>query len=304
MLQCWLLSNGKLSPAAEAEANVRVFVRPDERERRELLERWQIDEHTLTSSLDANELARLEFEADHVALIFKRPCNYSSEERFLFKVSSCGMFVYPDAMLIVLPDDATLFSGRLFARVGSLPELMLKCIFASIHHFLEHLRVINAVSEALEEQIHAAVDNKYLLNLFSLEKSLVYYLNAINSNGKLIERMKLNAPKLGLSGELVELLDDLLIENSQCKEQAEIYSNILAGLMDARVSIVSNNLNLLIKALTVITIAIMLPTFVVSLFSMNVPIPFQERQWSFWGVLVLALASIGAVKLFLLWKRW
>lgn len=304
MQRCWLLSDGKLTPADESVANVRVYISPDERERRELLDRWQIDEHTLSSSLDPDELARLEFEADHAAMIFKRPRNYSSEERFLFKVSSCGMFVYGDSMVIVLPEDAALFGGRMFARVGSLPELMLKVLFTAVHHFLEHLRVINAVSDALEEQINAAMDNKYLLNLFSLEKSLVYYLNAINSNGKLIERMKLNLPKLKLSGELVELLDDLLIENNQCKEQAEIYSNILAGLMDARVSIVSNNLNLLIKALTVITIAIMLPTFVVSLFSMNVPIPFQEHPWAFWAALTLALSSIAMVKLFLWWKRW
>jgi magnesium transporter len=142
------------------------------------------------------------------------------------------------------------------------------------------------------------------LNLFSLEKSLVYYLNAINSNAKLIERLKLSAAKIGFTAENVEFIDDLIIENSQCYEQAAIYSNILASLMDARVSIVSNNLNWLMKTLTIITIAIMLPTFIVSLFSMNVAFPGQDRPWMFWFILGLATLSIGLIRVIWWWKKW
>ena len=89
--------------------------------------------------------------------------------------------------------------------------------------------------------------------------------------------MKLSAAKIGFSAENIEFIDDLVIENSQCYEQAEIYSNILASMMDARASIVSNNLNWLMKTLTIITIAIMLPTLVVSIFSMNVTFPGREH---------------------------
>ena len=164
--------------------------------------------------------------------------------------------------------------------------------------------MINAVSDALEEQINASMQNKYLLNLFSLEKSLVYYLNAINSNGKLIERLKNSAAKLGLTTETVEFIDDMTIENSQCYEQAEIYSNILASMMDARVSIVSNNLNWLMKTLTIITIAIMLPTLVVSIFSMNVEFPLKNHPWAFWLILLMALGSVLVVRLVWRWKKW
>ena len=90
--------------------------------------------------------------------------------------------------------------------------------------------------------------------------------------------MKHNAAKIGFTPENLEFIDDMIIENSQCYEQAEIYSNILASMMDARVSIVSNNLNWLMKTLTIITIAIMLPTLVVSIFSMNVPFPGQKPE--------------------------
>jgi magnesium transporter len=102
----------------------------------------------------------------------------------------------------------------------------------------------------------------------------------------------------------VELIDDLLIENAQCYEQAEIYSNILASMMDARVSIVSNNLNWLMKTLTIITIAIMTPTLVVSIFSMNVKFPFQEAPWIFWIILALAGLSVASVRIVWLLKKW
>jgi magnesium transporter len=106
---------------------------------------------------------------------------------------------------------------------------------------------------------------------------------------------------LGLGPEGQELLDDLGIENTQCYKQAEIYSSILASLMDARASIVSNNLNVLMKTLNMLTIAIMVPTFVVSAFSMNVHIPLASQGWAFWFVMVLA--ALSSIAWLVIWKR-
>jgi len=117
------------------------------------------------------------------------------------------------------------------------------------------------------------MENRFLINLFAVQKSLVYYQNAINSNGMLIEKIKHNAGNISFSPEETELLDDILTENNQRYRQAEVYYNILASLMDARALIVSNNINVFMKTLNIITIAIMVPTFVVSVFSMNVRIP-------------------------------
>jgi len=132
----------------------------------------------------------------------------------------------------------------------------------------------------------------------------VYYLNAINSNAAVIERIKNNYQRLVLNKEELELLEDIIIENSQCLKQAEIYSNILAGLMDARVSIVSNNLNILMKTLNLITISIMVPTFVLSAFSMNVSIPLQKHTYAFW--IIMFLAFISVILFMILWRlrRW
>ena len=303
MLLRMKLVDGKLVPDGDT-GNVHVYVDPDEHERKYLAETLQLDEHTLASSLDPDELARLEFEPDHVAVISKRPRNYSSDDTFVFRVASIGLFLFSDRLIVVVSEEVPLFQGKPFTKMSSLQDLVLKIIYSSISHFVEHLKVINAVSDALEEQINASMQNKYLLNLFSLEKSLVYYLNAINSNGKLIERLKNSAAKLGFTTETVEFIDDMTIENTQCYEQAEIYSNILASMMDARVSIVSNNLNWLMKTLTIITIAIMLPTLVVSIFSMNVAFPGRDHPLAFWGILGLALASVLMVR-FVWWrKKW
>jgi len=304
MLQQMELANGRVTGNGHLAGNVFVYVNPDEQERKYLVETLKIDEHTSASALDPDELARLEFEPDHVAIIYKRPRNYSSADEFVFRVASTGLFLFADKLVIVVSDDVPLFQGKPFAKVSSLHDLVLRKIYSSIFHFVEHLKVINAVSESLEDQIAASMQNKYLLNLFSLEKSLVYYLNAINSNAKLIERLKHAAAKIGFSAENLEFIEDMLIENSQCYEQAEIYSNILASMMDARVSIVSNNLNWLIKTLTIITIAIMLPTLVVSIFSMNVEFPGKYHPWMFWIIVGLAGSSVLAVRLIWRWKGW
>ena len=242
------------------------------------METLKLDEHTLASALDPDELARLEFEPDHMAIIFKRPRELLQRRQVRVPGRLDG------AVPVRRQAGHRPVGGRAAVRGQAVrqasprcQDLVLKIIYSSIFHFVEHLKVINAVSDSLEEQINTSMQNKYLLNLFSLEKSLVYYLNAINSNAKLIERLKHSAAKIGFSRENLEFIDDMIIENSQCYEQAEIYSNILASMMDARVSIVSNNLNWLMKTLTIITIAIMLPTLVVSIFSMNVEFPGPEH---------------------------
>ena len=284
---------------------ISVYIAPDEAERRFMVESCRIDEHTLASALDPDELARLEFEPDHVALIFKRPRNYSGKDGVMFKVASCGAFLFRDKLVVVQTEDLALFEGKQFLRVSTMPEVTLKLINRSIFHFLEHLKIINTISTELEQKINQAMENRQLINLFGLEKSLVYYVASINSNGTVIEKLKLNSGKIGFSPEEGEFLDDIIIENSQCNKQAEIYSNILAGLMDARVSIVSNNLNVLIKTLNVITIAIMVPTLVVSVFSMNVKLPVSESHpLAFWTIMGMAGAALAIFMYFWWRKKW
>jgi magnesium transporter len=278
-----------------------LFINPDEEEKKYLINELKVDEHTLASALDPDEISRLEFEPSHQALIFKVPKNYTAEEALLFRVASVGAFLFKDRLVLVLSEDLPMFEGKQFNKVVTLPDLLLKLINRSANHFLAHLKIINQLSDDMEQKINASMENRYLINLFSLEKSLVFYLSAINSNGVVIEKLKHNAAKVGFTTEQLELLDDIQVENNQCLKQAEIYSNILASVMDARVSIVSNNLNILMKTLNIITIGIMVPTLVVSAFSMNVKgIPTAEHPYAFWWIMGAAVFSMGVVML--IWR--
>lgn len=301
MLKQLYITDGRVTENGQGEASVWVYTSPDEAERRFLIEELKIDEHTLNSALDPDELSRLEFEPEHVAMIFKRPKHYTAQDNFLFRVLSTGVFLFKDRLVIVKADEALLFEGKPFIRIQSVQDVFLKLIYRAISHFVEHLKAINMISTELEQQINTSTENKYLLNLFTLEKSLVYYLSAINSNGILVDKLKNAAAKLGLTPENVEFLDDILIENNQCRGQTEIYSQVLSSLMDARASIISNNLNVRIKALTIITIAIMLPTLIVSIFSMNVRIPLEPYYHAFW--IITALAAVSVVTIAVLWRK-
>ena len=177
------------------------------------------------------------------------------EDQLLFKATTVGVFFFGEFLIIVSGEDTNLFEGKPFAKVSSPREVLLKLIYRSIFHFLEHLKIINLLSDEVEQKINRAMENRFLINLFTLQKSLVYYQNAINSNGVLIEKVRHNSSRIGFTAEELELLEDIVIENNQCYRQAEVYTNILASLMDARASIVSNNLNVLMKTLNIITIS-------------------------------------------------
>jgi magnesium transporter len=304
MLRRFGVVDQRIAEVDKDPALIRVYINPDEAEKRFLIDGLKIDEHTLNSALDPDELSRLEFEPEHVAIIFKRPKSYSYKDQFVFRVSSTGVFLFKDSLVIVVNEDVPIFDGAQPIRTSSPNYIMLRTIYRSIFHFLEHLKVISSISDSLQDKINRAMENRYLLNLFTLEKSLVYYLNFINSNSVLLDKIKLNAPKFGFTTEEQEILEDTLIENSQCYRQSEIYSNILASLMDARASIVSNNINVLVKTLNIITICIMVPTLVVSAFSMNVAIPFMHHPYAFWIIMALATGSMLGVVYFWWRKKW
>jgi magnesium transporter len=311
MLKRYRICDGRVIESDSSNGDIHVYTRPDEAEKRKLIDELKIDEHTLNSALDPDELSRLEFEPDHLALIFKRPRSkdrVSSKRKnddFLYRIYSIGLFLFKDRIIILEADDSPIFEGKLFAKIQSLPEIVIKLLYRSIFMFTDHLKRINTDSSSLEEKINTSTQNRYIIDMFRLEKSLVYYLNAINSNTVVIEKLKINAAKIGFTQDNIELLDDLMIENNQCYRQAKIYSDILSGMMDAWASVVSNNLNIVMKTLTIITVAVMVPTFVVSAFSMNVTIPLvHDNPISFWIIMGMATCSLIVVLLFWWYKKW
>lgn len=270
MLQSYSVVNGRIAKGTEGFPQIEVYILPDETERNRLINDYGIDEHTLLSSTDPDETPRIEFEDNHTAIILKYPKNYSAEDNFLFKVKSMGIFLFPpERIVIVLDDSVPLFTGRLASNVKAAQDVLLKTLLQTIRHFETHLRVINMCSDEIEHEINKSCENKNLLNMFTLEKGLVYYVNALNGNRRVIERMKVNAQKFNFTEENIELLDDLAIENRQFLDQAEVYSQVLSGLMDARASIINNNLNIMMKNMNAIVIAISVPTFFTGVFGMS-----------------------------------
>ncbi len=261
MIKRYALENNQLVQTEAETPLVWLLIEPNDDEKQWIVSNFNLDEHNLASAFDPEEPARMEFEPDHLELILKRPKNYSSKDQFMFKVSSMGLFLFKDKLIVAISEDLNLFAGKYFKHVTGIREVFLKLIYNSIFHFMEHLKVINMIADEIERKINSSMENKHLLNLFTLEKSLVYYLNAVNANSYVMDRLKHNTEKMELTPRSVEFLDDIIIENNQCARQAEIYSNILAGLMDARASIVSNNLNVMMKNLNAVVIAVAVPSF-------------------------------------------
>lgn len=306
MLRRLEIRDRKLVEIDAEDAAVLLYIDPDDEERRHLTDDLAIDPHTLSSALDPQELGRVEFEPDHTAIIVKRPKQYCSEDNFLFKITSVGMFLFRDRLIVVVAEDTLRFDGKHFNQLHSLADVILKIVFRCVWHFEEHLRVFNMIAEDLEHKVNTSMENKHLLHMFTLEKSLVYYLNAIRSNGRVIDKLKASTARLGFSADDAEFIDDMIIENSQCHEMANTYSQVLAGLVGARASVVSNNLNMTMKQLMLVTIALMLPTLVFSLFGMNVKLPVSPEDGfaGFWIIMAVATLSAGVVFAMWRWRKW
>lgn len=305
MQRIYQLIDGKICEVQGQDGHILVFVDPDKDELKRLVAEYKLDEHTLASSLDPDEISRLEFEPEHVAMIFKRPKNYSSFDNLLFKVTSIGIFHLKDRIIIVMPEEIQIFEldPKHPLKLRTLKDVFLKLIFGTISHFLVHLKIMNQISDALELKINTSMENRYLLNMFTLQKSLVYYLNGITYNATLFEKLRVNNVKIGFTPEELEVLDDIIIENNQCLKQAEIYTNILSSLMDARASIVNNNLSLLIKRLTIINIVFLPITFIASLGGMSefsvmtksIPMWLSYLLFSF-GMVIIAIGTYFFVR--------
>ena len=300
------LEGGRLVPCEPGDAQVIAYVSPTIDDEADLQEHYNIDYHTLQSSLDPDELSRLELEPDHAAIIFKRPKSFCADDNFLMKLTSTGVFLYDNYLVIVMADDSSIFEGRVPFPVRTIQDVILRLLYQATMHFEGHLKAINMLSDSLERRINISLENKYLLNMFALEKSLVYIVNSITSNGSLLERMRALSEKLGFNADQLGVVDDLIIENQQCYRRADIHTQVLSNLMGTRASIVSHNLNQLIKKFTIWTVAIMLANLVISIFSMNVALPFpmEEAWWPFLVINVLALMAGGFI--FWLWrlKKW
>lgn len=297
MLKRFELSNNALVESQSTDSRIVEFINPGPSERASLMSEFQLDEHTLSSALDPDELSRVEFGADRILVIWKRPMNYSGEDNFFFNVTSAGMFLIKDRLVFVASEELPLQDalGRQRYRSESVLDLLLVFLYFTIHHYLEHLKVMKMISRDLHEKINRSMENEHLIQMFNLSESLVYYANAINSNNTVLSRLRGGADKLSLGPQTIEFLDDMIIENNQCYKQTEIYSNVFAGLMDARGNLVNNNMTILLKNLTIINIIFLPLNLLASMGGMSeFTMMTREVDWRLsYSLFFAAMIAIG-----------
>jgi magnesium transporter len=188
------------------------------------------------------------------------------------------------------PSDDKLFVLQLFEQ--------------NVYRFLTCLKKLNSKRNLIEQELYDSSRNQELKLLLSIEKSLVYFLNSLSSNELLLLKMKrTDFLQIARDEDMTDLFEDIIIDNSQAMEMSKVYSDILSGTMDAYGSIISNNLNLTIQRLTLITIILMVPTLMASFYGMNIQLPFQDHPFAMVGVLVASLGLSAGIAWYFQRKR-
>jgi magnesium transporter len=175
----------------------------------------------------------------------------------------------------------------------------------NVYYFLYYLREINRQRNIIEKEIYRSSKNKDLKQVLNLQKSLVYFLTNLRANGLLMMKIKrIDFLKIRHTEDLSDFLDDIIVDNAQASEMADIYTNITNGTMEAFASIISNNLNMVMQRLTAVTIVLMVPTLVASFYGMNVSLPLEHNEHAFFILMLVSVVLSAIVGYFFLKKKW
>lgn len=294
------IKEGKLVRTTEEDAVVRVFSVSSDADKKEILEAIQIDSYDLDAALDPDEISRAEFDRQRTSIIWKKPRQVTSSLGYDFEVSSIGFFIQKDILTIIIKEGTLSFLEKV-QHVNSINDVMFKYFFFSIRQYLNHLKAMKQSTQELQSKISSSMENVYFLKLFDLSESLIYYINAIEANGAVLTKLRDRAEKLGFSVRQTAFLDDVILENKQCNRQAEIYSSVLSGLMDARGNIINNNMNTLLKNLTLINVIFLPLNLIASMGGMSEFSAILNEYHISWQVGYL---MFSAAMLALAWGMW
>lgn len=248
----------------------------------------------LTDSLDIDERSRFEKEDNVKLIVIKTPTennSFNDSDAYYITIPICIILTHNQIVTVNSFENTAIkkFLNTFQNRNADKKNMMVLKIFEKVvQNFMEHLKEINQRRNVFEQKLYDSSRNEYLLELMRIQKSLVYFVTALRSNELLF--MKLERTNfLGLNEEEREILDDLIVDNSQALEMANIYANILSSTLDAFASIIANNQNQVLKRLSVITIVLTFPVLIASIFGMNVPNGFENSSYAFYLVVLLSL---------------
>ncbi len=266
-----------------------------------------LDESFLRNSLDEDERSRMEIEDDCALIITNVPL---MEDEGAYDTLPLGIIFTQNGFITVCSQKNNVISSFNKETAGSFDtrnktRFLLNILFRSAKYYLRYLNYIYKQSEEIEDELRKTMKNKALFQLFEVQKSLVYFTTALRDNHVVLQKiMRLSqAAKQNslfkFSEDDIDLLEDAIIENKQALEMAEMNRSILESLMDTFASIISNNLNTVMKFLTSIAIIFAIPTMFSSFWGMNVAVPFANNQFGFLIVGFISLvAALGAAIFF------
>ena len=294
---CWI----SLTPPFEAEELARVA------------NDFDLPPDFLTDPLDTDERSRYEREEDARLIVLNTPILSQSDgdNEGIYITVPIGLILVEDH-LITVTSSANHPVLRLFAenKVRNVnpsrrQHFVLRIFEQTVFRYLTCLKRLNVKRNMIEQELYESSQNKELKQLLSIEKSLVYFINALNGNELLKMKMKrTDFLAIRHDEDLADLFEDIIIDNGQALEMANIYTNILNGTMSAFGSIISNNLNITIQRLTLITIILTVPMVIASFFGMNVTVPYESGNlWPFFGIILISIAMSMAVIAYFRRKR-
>ncbi len=287
-------------PKAEKGCWINV-TQPNNAEIQRLADEFHLPADTINDILDADERPRVEFD-DTWSLVLLRIPVENENNGVPFHTIPLGIYITGDFILTlclqnngILPIEQPSPFRDQYKQITDVFNFILRLFLRSGNMYLKYLKQINHMTSSIEQDLERSIKNKELNKLLKMEKCLVYFITSIKANEIVLAKLR-NSKKI--TTEMNEdLLEDAFIENKQALEMAQIYSDIQSGMMDAFASVISNNLNVVMKQLTLISIILMIPTLIASIFGMNVPNYMENSYWSLPLIIIfsLLLSFLGVI---------
>jgi magnesium transporter len=282
---------------------------PSNEEIQTLIKEFAMPEDLIQDILDTDERPRLESDDDWSLIILRIPVPSPNNSVPFFTVP-LGVFMtekYTITLCSVVnevlpPEEPSLYREQ-YQQVNDTLNFTLKLFLRAANIYLKYLKVINQHTSLIEKDLEMSIRNEELNRLLKMEKCLVYFVTSLKGNELVLTRFK-NQRKASLTEINEDLYEDAVIENKQAIEMSQIYSDIQSGMMDAFASVISNNLNVVMKKLTSITIILMIPTLVASIYGMNVNNYLEKSMWAFPAILISSLVIAWFSVLLFRRKKW
>ena len=267
----------------------------------------KVPDDFLADILDVDERSRMEVEDDMLLMIYRIPYQNQSNG-FPFTTIPLGLVLDKNSLVIIchrnneVLDDFFSRSGK-GITIETKIDLILHLFIRTTMFYHRYLKQINNQTTIIEQDLEKSTRNEELHRLLKMEKCLVYFTTSLRSNEAMMLKLK-NSKWIRDYEFSSDLLEEATIENRQAIEMAKIYSDIQSGMMDAFASVISNNLNIVMKSLTIVTIVLMIPTLIASFYGMNVPNRLETNMSAFWFLLGGSVVLAAAAVILLRRKKW